>query len=421
MVTQQALRDQVDDLGQIYDRIRPALVKMLAAADAHSQAAAMRAEEIRQKLVWVIGFATLLVGLLSLLFGRHIAHTVASMTAAMRQLGDGRFDVVLPGPGRKDELGEMAEAVEMFKLKAREKAQAELDAKAARDRNIAEQRQADIAQLAGEFEDAVGKVIETVSCASSQLEASARSLTCAADHSRLLSVEVASASEEASTNVQRLATATSEMAATITNIGRQVQEAANIAGEAVRKAELSDLRMASLAAAAERIGNVVQLIAAIARQSNLLALNATIEAARAGDRGRGSAIVAEEVKSLAAQTAHATIEISEQISGIQAATTDSVGAISEIGVIIGRISEIARIVVDAVGEQEATSKSIALNVQEAAVRTTQVAASAGDVTNRAKETGGATMQVLTSAELLSEQSSRLKHELNNFLDRIQAA
>ncbi|MCC8944201.1 hypothetical protein H8A97_03565 [Bradyrhizobium sp. Arg62] len=103
------------------------------------------------------------------------------------------------------------------------------------------------------------------------------------------------------------------------------------------------------------------------------------------------------------------------------ATTESVGAITEIGVIIGRISKIARTVVDAVREQEATSNSIALNVQEAAVRTTQVAASAGEVTNRAQETGGASMQVLTSAELLSEESSRLKHELGSFLDRIQAA
>lgn len=421
MVTQQALGDQVDDLGQIYDRVHPALVKIMAAAEARSRAAEIRADEIRRTLIWVIGFSTILVGLIALLFGQRIAETVASMTLAMRQLGDGRFDVVLPGLGRNDELGEMAEAVEMFKLKAREKAQAELDAKAEQDRTAAEQRQADIAQLAGEFETAVGKVIETVSSASSQLEASARSLTRTADHSRQLSIEVACSSEETSGNVQRVATATSEMAITIANIGRKVQEAANIAGEAVRKAELSDQRMASLAAAAERIGSVIQLIAAIARQTNLLALNATIEAARAGHLGRGFAVVAQEVKSLAAQTAHATVEISEQIGGIQAATTESVGAITEISVIIDRISEIARTVVDAIGEQEATSKSIAFNVQEAAVTTTQVAASAREVTNRAMETGGASMQVLTSAEQLSEESFRLKHELNSFLGRIQAA
>ncbi len=421
MVTQQALSDQADDLGQIYDRIHPALVKAMAAADARSRAAEKRAEGIRRKLIWVIGLVTMFVGLLALLFGQRIAKTVASMTAAMRQLGDGRFDVVLPGLGRKDELGEMAEAVEMFKLRAREKAQAELDAKAEQDRTAAEQRKADIARLAGQFETAVGNVIDTVSFASTKLEASARSLTRSADHSRQLSVEVASSSEEASANVQRVAAATGEMAATIANVGRQVEEVANMAREAVRKAELSDQRMVNLAAAAERIGSVVQLIATIARQTNLLALNAMIEAARAGDFGRGFAVVAQEVKSLATQTAHATLEISEHMGGIQAATTESVGALTEISVIIGRISRIAMAVVDSIGEQEATSMNIAFNLQEAAARTTQVAASAGEVTNRAKETGGASMQVLMSAELLSEESSRLKHELDNFLGRVQAA
>lgn len=421
MVTQQTLSDQADDLGQIYDRISPALAKIMAAADMRSRAAEMQAEQIQRKLIWLIGFATLLVGLLALLFGRRVAKTVASMTAAMRQLGEGRFDVVLPGLGRKDELGEMAAAVELFKLKAREKAQAEIDAKAEQDRAAAEQRQADIARLAGEFETAVGKVIDTVSSASSDLEASARSLTCTADHGRQLSVEVASSSEQASANVQLVATATGEMAATIANIGRQVEEAADIAREAVRRAELSDQRMVGLSAAADRIGSVVQLIAAIARQTNLLALNASIEAARAGDLGRGFAVVADEVKSLATQTAHATVEISEHIHGIQTATTDSVGAIADIGDIIGRISEIAVTVVNSIAEQGATTKNIASNLQEAAARTSQVAASAIEVTNGAMETGGASMQVLMSAELLSGESARLRRELGTFLGRVQAA
>lgn len=420
MVTQQALSDQADDLGQIYDRISPALANIMAAADMRSRAAEMQAEQIQRKLIWLIGFATLLVGLLALLFGRRVAKTVASMTAAMRQLGEGRFDVVLPGLGRKDELGEMAAAVELFKLKAREKAQAEIDAKT-QDRTAAEQRKADIARIASEFKAAVGKVIDTVSSASSDLEASARSLTCTADHGRELSVQVASSSEQASANVQLVATATGEMAATIANIGRQVEEAADIAREAVRRAELSDQRMAGLAAAADRIGSVVQLIAAIARQTNLLALNAAIEAARAGDLGKGFAVVADEVKSLATQTAHATAEISEHIHGIQTATTDSVDAIADIGVIIGRISEIAVIVVNSIAEQGATSKNIASNLQEAAARTSQVAASAIEVTNGAKETGGASMQVLTSAELLSGESARLRRELGSFLGRVQAA
>lgn len=301
MVTQQALSYQIEDLGQIYGRVRPILTTMMTDADARSQAAEIRSEEVRRKLIWVMGIATVLAGLLALLFGRRIAKTVASMTAVMRELGATRFDVVLPALGRTDELSEMAEAVEMFKQKAREKAQADLDAKAAQDRILAEQRKADLAQLAREFDAAVGEVIGTVSSASSTLEASARSLTRTADHSRQLSVEVASSSEEASENVQRVAAASGEMTATIADVGRRVEEAANMARDAVRKVELSDQRMASLAAAAERIGDVVQLIAAIARQTNLLALNATIKGARAGDLGKGFAVVAQEVKCLAAQ------------------------------------------------------------------------------------------------------------------------
>ncbi|WP_271554915.1 methyl-accepting chemotaxis protein [Bradyrhizobium sp. CCBAU 45394] len=421
MVTQQALSDQVDDLGQNYQRVRPTLLKIMTAADASSEAAEGRSEEIRRALIWVIGLATILVGLIALLFGQRIAKTVVSMTAAMRQLGEGRFDVVLPGIGRRDQLGEMAEAVEVFKLKARERATVELEAKFEQDRAAAEQRKADIARLAGEFETAVGKVIDTVSSASTELEGSARSLTRTADHSRQLSASVATSSEDASTNVQRVAAAADEMARAIANIGRQVEQVADKAGEAVRKAKMSDERIADLAAAAERIGSVVQLIAAIAHQTNLLALNATIEAARAGDLGRGFAVVAKEVKSLATQTAHATDEINRHIGAIQAATNDSVGAIAEIGVTIGCISEIARTVVDSIGEQEITSKSIAGNVQEAAARTTSVAVSASEVTSGAMQTEEASKLVLTSAELLSEESARLKDDLNCFLAGIQAA
>ncbi|WP_050992580.1 methyl-accepting chemotaxis protein [Bradyrhizobium sp. WSM471] len=305
------------------------------------------------------GLATLLVGVLAFLFGQRIAKTVALMASAMRQLGQGQFDVVLPGLGRRDELGEMAEAVENFKLRAREKVQAQLDAKTERDQTVADQRKAEIARFAGEFEAAVGQVIDNVSTASTQLESSARSLTGSADQSRELSIQVASSSKEASANVQRVAASTSEMATTIADAGRQVEATADMARDPVRKTEVSDQRMVDLAAAAERIGSVVQLIAAIARQTNLLALNATIEAARAGDRGRGFAVVAQEVKSLATQTAQATVEIREQIDGIQTATTEAVGAITETGVIIARISEIAKGVVASIAKQKTTSEKVA--------------------------------------------------------------
>ncbi|MFB6421503.1 methyl-accepting chemotaxis protein [Bradyrhizobium tunisiense] len=206
------------------------------------------------------------------------------------------------------------------------------------------------------------------------------------------------------------------MATTIADVGAQIEEAADMPREAVRKTELGDQRIVGLAAAAERIGSVVQLIAAIARQTNLLALDATIEAARAGDLGRGFPVVAQQVKSLATQTAQATVESGEQIGDIQSATTEAVEAITETGGIITRISEIATTVVASIGEQKAMSEKVAISLQQAAAR--KVAASAGEVTLHARETGGASTQVLKSAELLSAESSRLKHELDGFLARV---
>ncbi|MDF0498853.1 HAMP domain-containing protein [Bradyrhizobium yuanmingense] len=184
MVTKQALRDQVDDLEQIYQRIHPTLMRIVAAADARSRIVDAAADHIRRRSIWVIALTTTIVGLLALLFGQRIAKTVSSMTSAMRQLGEGRVDVVLPGRGRKDELGDMADAIEMFKLRANERALADLHASTERDRAAADQRRADIVRLTDEFEEAVGQVIETVSSAATQLEASARTLTCSADQSR---------------------------------------------------------------------------------------------------------------------------------------------------------------------------------------------------------------------------------------------
>src|SRR5438045_5180065 len=165
----------------------------------------------------------------------------------------------------------------------------------------------------------------------------------------------------------------SDLTASVAEISRQVHQSSRIAADAVHQAQHTDARINALSTAASRIGDVVKLITAIAEQTNLLALNATIEAARAGESVRGFAIVAQEVKALAAQTAKATAEIGNQIGQIQTATQDSVGAIKEIGSTIGRISEIAMAVAAAVEQQGATTKEILRNVHQAAQGTAQVA------------------------------------------------
>ncbi|SNT49899.1 Methyl-accepting chemotaxis protein [Tardiphaga sp. OK246] len=369
----------------------------------------------------VAGAATITGLLIAFLIARGIIGPLLGLTAGMKQLAEGNFGVVLPGLGREDEVGDMAQAVETFKVKAEEKAQAEAEARITQDQAAALQRKQDMIRLADDFEGTVGEIVEAVSSASTELEASASTLTSTADRSQQLTTVVATASEEASTNVQSVASATEEMASSITEIGRQVQESARIANEAVDQAQKTNDRVGELSKAAGRIGAVVELINTIAGQTNLLALNATIEAARAGDAGRGFAVVASEVKALAEQTAKATGEISQQIASIQTATDDSVSAIREIGTTIGKMSEIASTIASAVEEQGAATQEISRNVQQAAQGTMQVSSNIIDVQRGASETGGASSQVLSAAQSLSSDSNRLKHEVSRFLNSVRAA
>ena len=291
----------------------------------------------------------------------------------------------------------------------------------ATEKRAATQRKADMVKLANGFEGAVGEIIETVSSAATELEASAGTLSSNASRSQELTSMVAATSEEASTNVQSVASATEELTSSVNEISRQVQESAKIANEAVDQARRTNDRVGELSKAAARIGDVVELINTIAGQTNLLALNATIEAARAGEAGRGFAVVASEVKALAEQTAKATGEIGQQVSSIQAATQESVGAIREISATIEKLSEISSTIASAVEEQGAATQEISRNVQQAAQGTQQVSANIVDVQHGTSETGSASSQVLSAARSLSGDSNRLKLEVGKFLDTVRAA
>ncbi len=286
---------------------------------------------------------------------------------------------------------------------------------------VTRQRKAEMDKLAHDFEAAVGEIINTVSSASGQLEASAGTLTATASRSQELTSMVANASDQASNNVQSVASATEEMSTSVNEISRQVQNSARIANEAVHQARTTNDRVGELSNAATRIGAVVELINTIAGQTNLLALNATIEAARAGEAGRGFAVVASEVKALAEQTAKATGEIGQQIAGIQTATMESVAAIKEIGDTIGRRSEISSTIAAAVEEQGAATQEIARNVQQAAQGTLQVSSNISDVQRGASETEAASSQVYAAAQSMSKDSERLKAEVGRFIDTVRAA
>ncbi|QPF83368.1 HAMP domain-containing protein [Bradyrhizobium genosp. L] len=373
--------------------------------------------------IWMLvafAVAVLFVLGLSFLIGRSISNALAGMIGAMTRLAGGDVGIAIPGLGRRDEIGEMAGAVDVFKINMIEADRLRAE-QVATERRQEQQRKTDMRELATAFEGAVGEIIATVSSSAAELEASANTLSRSTERSQELATVVAAASEEASTNVQSVSSASEEMTSSINEISRQVQESSRVADEAVGQAQKTNRRVSELSKAAARIGDVVELINTIAGQTNLLALNATIEAARAGEAGRGFAVVAAEVKALADQTAKATGEISQQIGGIQAATQDSVLAIKEIGDTIGRMSEISSTIAAAVEEQGAATQEISRNIQHAAQGTMQVSGNIAEVQRGAGETGAASAQVHASAQLLSRDSSRLKLELARFLDGIRAA
>jgi aerotaxis receptor len=405
---------------ELFDLVKSDLDKLVAIQVKEAKAEYDAAEH---QYTIVLGFAVALLSMglllaawLGLKTVRAIGRPLEQLNGVMAKIAQGLFNSRV-SIEQDDEIGVALRNVQTMQAKLGFDREEQKDT----EKRVAVQRKADMIKLADDFENAVGEIVETVSSASTELEASACTLTATAVRSQELTTMVAAASEEASTNVQSVASATEEMASSVNEISRQVQESARIAGEAVEQARKTNDRVSELSKAAARIGDVVELINNIAGQTNLLALNATIEAARAGEAGRGFAVVASEVKALAEQTAKATGEIGQQITGIQAATQESVNAIKEIGGTIEKLSEISSTIAAAVEEQGAATQEISRNVQQAAQGTVQVSSNIIDVQHGASETGSASSQVLSAAQSLSGDSNRLKLEVGKFLNSVRSA
>ncbi len=369
----------------------------------------------------------LIIGvILAMLIGSGIAGPISTMTANMKQLAGGDNTVEIAGIGRADEIGDMADAVEVFKQNAIEteslrKQQEETDKNAAEGqlRRQAERKQ-EMIDLADDFESKVGSVVGGVASAATEMEASSKSMADVAKETNDRTQAVSTASEQASANVQTVATAAEELSSSITEIGRRVQESTNIAASAVKESEASYETIQGLVASAKQVGEVVSLITDIAEQTNLLALNATIEAARAGEAGKGFAVVASEVKNLANQTAKATEQISEQVTAIQDSTEAAATSVEGIGTTIRKVSDIAAEIASAVEEQSAATQEISRNVEQASSGTEEVNRNIIVVKERADETGRSASDIQNATGELSTQAELLKTEMDNFLAQVRA-
>jgi methyl-accepting chemotaxis protein len=401
-----------DSLGKLSDLIA-------ASAQSAKESAEGTASLAANGLIVALLIGIVILAGLIFVMVRGICAPLDAMTGAMGTLAAGDNSVAIPALGRKDEIGNMAAAMQIFKDNAIRTEQMAAEQRAEQEAKL--RRTEMLERRTASFDSSVSSALKTVTAATSEMQANAAALSATAEQTSKQATVVAAASEEATSSVQTVAAATEQLSGSIAEISRQVGQSADIANKAAAEAERTNGQVRSLADAAEKIGEVVKLISDIASQTNLLALNATIEAARAGEAGKGFAVVASEVKNLATQTGRATEEISAQIASIQNATTNSVEAIQGITTIINEINHVASSIASAVEEQGAATREIARNIQQAASGTQEVSSNITGVTQAAGDTGHAAGQMLAATSELAKQSETLRKEVDSFLHDIKAS
>lgn len=418
------LNVSVQKLSDIFAGLEPDFDAVFQSAHAGKEDAEARLSDTRawtsQLFMISAGLVFFLACALGFVIGRSITGPLRGLTSVMRTLAGGNTGVDIPHAANTNEMGDMARAVEIFKTNAIRNRELVEEQRRQEERARVEKTEL-MNRLADEFDRSVGQIVEIVSSASTDLNATATQMAGSSEETSSQANAVAAASEQATANVQMVASATEEMSASVSEINSQVTRASEVSRKAAVSVGSTSEQMRSLAATAERIGEVVSMISDIAAQTNLLALNATIESARAGEVGKGFAVVAGEVKQLAAQTAGATDGISKLIDEIQGKTRTAVDSIGEIGTVIQELEEMSSAIAAAMEEQGATTVEVARNVAEAAAGTQSVSASIVSVTQASQETSAASVQMQASAESLSTQSSRLRGEVARFLDHIRAA
>lgn len=347
-----------------------------------------------------------------------IARPLGKLRTAMLDLADNRDISEGLDVSRHDEIGEMARAVEVFRDNAAKRA--ELEAKDRAEQAARTARQTRVDELIARFRESIGTVLSAVGACTDNLNTTATTLSGVAGEATTQAASASATSEQAAGNVQGVASAAEELGSSIEEINRQVSQANTMVVEATTMTGRTNQKVAELSDAAQKIGDVVDLIKAIAGQTNLLALNATIEAARAGEAGRGFAVVASEVKSLAGQTAKATEEIGAQVAGIQGSTREAVDAIKQIAMTMDEITRFTSTMAATVEQQAAATREISRSVALAADGTTTVARSIVTVNAAIAEASRSAAGVLESTAELRETGGQMRQSVDDFLTAVAA-
>jgi len=415
-IVKQQLYSTIDPLSEAVEKL---VILQQTEAKALYEQASHAFDISRIVILGVVALAAVAIAFSLLTVTRGVSRPLRAMADAMATLARGDLAIEVPALAKKDEIGEMANSVQVFKDSMVEAER--LRASQAEEQHRQIDRARRIESSVARFETAIGEIVRSVATASSGLQTTAQTMAGTAEETTRQSTTVAAASEQATQNVQTVASATEELSASIREIAKQVSESNQMTGDAAEQARASNTQVQSLDAAAQKIGDVVKIINDIASQTNLLALNATIEAARAGEAGKGFAVVASEVKTLANQTAKATEEIAAQIRAIQEATQSSVRSIQGITSTIDRVNETAGAIAAAVEQQGAATQEIARNVAQAAQGTQDVSRSIAVVTTAAGQTGAAASEVLKSSGELGLNSEALHRQVDAFLREVRSA